>query len=172
MTVIGYLIAALASIFIGNAIPHLTRGSAGYLHRVPWRVPASAAENVLWAAINLLIGIWLAYWAATFDLWPPLALTVGVIVGGGVLALIGTAFRTTRRNAGSSRTSAQCLIQRAYVSHSRTKLPTAKATPTIAATLSAITHPLGLLRSSATDKRSAISSRISFCARSSDETSS
>jgi hypothetical protein len=52
----GYLIAALAAIFIGNAVPHLTRGSAGYLHRVPWRVPASPAENVLWAGINLLIG--------------------------------------------------------------------------------------------------------------------
>ena len=90
MIIFGYAVAALASIFIANAIPHLTRGSAGYLHRVPWRVPASAAENVLWACINLLIGIWLAHWAATFELWAPLALTIGVIVGGGVLALIGT----------------------------------------------------------------------------------
>lgn len=92
MVIFGYVIAAVAGIFLGNAIPHLTRGSAGYLHRVPWRVPASPAENVLWAGINLLIGIWLAYWASTFDLFLPLALTVGVIVGGGCLALIGTRF--------------------------------------------------------------------------------
>ena len=83
MIIVGYLIAALASIFIANAIPHLTRGSAGYLHRVPWRVPASAAENVLWACINLVIGIWIGYWASTYGLFLPLALTVGVIVGGG-----------------------------------------------------------------------------------------
>jgi len=88
----GYLVAALASIFLANAIPHLTRGSAGYLHRVPWRVPASAAENVVWACINLLAGIWLAYWASTWDLFLPLALTVGVVVGGGFLAAIGTRF--------------------------------------------------------------------------------
>jgi hypothetical protein len=92
MVVLGYVIAGLASIFLANAIPHLTRGSAGYLHRVPWRVPASPAENVLWACINLLIGIWLAYWAATFDLFIPLAATVGVIVGGACLAAIGTRF--------------------------------------------------------------------------------
>jgi len=92
MTLVGYVIAAVASIFIANAIPHGTRGGAGYLHRVPWRVPASPAENVLWAGINLLIGIWLAYWASTFGLFLPLALTVGVVVGGAFLALIGTRF--------------------------------------------------------------------------------
>ena len=92
MIVLGYVIAAIASIFIGNAIPHLTRGSAGYLHRVPWRVPASPAHNILWAAINLLIGIWLGYLASTFDLFLPLALSIGVVVGGGCLALIGTRF--------------------------------------------------------------------------------
>ena len=92
MIIFRYAVAALASIFIANAIPHLTRGSAGYLHRVPWRVPASAAENVLWACINLLVGIWLAYWASTWGLFLPLALTVGVVVGGAFLAAIGTRF--------------------------------------------------------------------------------
>jgi len=92
MTFLGYLIVALASIFLSNAVPHATRGGAGYLHRVPWRVPASPAENVLWAGINLIIGIWLAYWGSTFGLFIPLALTVGVVVGGGFLALIGTRF--------------------------------------------------------------------------------
>ena len=67
---------------------------------MPWRVPASAAENILWAAINLLIGIWLAYWAATFELWTPLALTIGMIVGGGVLALIGTRFQNNPKERG------------------------------------------------------------------------
>jgi hypothetical protein len=92
MIFLGYLIAAVASIFLGNAIPHLTRGSAGYLHRVPWRVSATPVHNILWAGINLLIGIWLAYWASTFGLFLPLALTVGVVVGGACLALIGTRF--------------------------------------------------------------------------------
>ncbi len=96
----GYLLAAAASIFLANAIPHLTRGGAGYLHRVPWRVPASAAENVLWAGINLLIGIWLGYWAATFTLFPPLALTIGVVVGGAALAAIGTRFQKNPKERG------------------------------------------------------------------------
>lgn len=100
MIIVGYLIAALASIFIANAIPHLTRGSAGYLHRVPWRVPASAAENVLWASINLVIGIWIGYWASTYGLFLPLALTVGVIVGGGFAALIGTRFANNPAERG------------------------------------------------------------------------
>jgi len=100
MTIVGYIIAAVASIFLANAVPHLTRGSAGYLHRVPWRVPASAAENILWAVINLLIGMWLAYWAATFDLFVPLALTIGVLVGGGGLALIGTRFQNNPKERG------------------------------------------------------------------------
>lgn len=47
---------------------------------------------MLWAGINLLIGIWLAYWASTFGLFLPAALTVGVVVGGAFLALIGTRF--------------------------------------------------------------------------------
>ena len=100
MTFLGYLVAALASVFLANAVPHLTRGSAGYLHRVPWRVPASAAENVLWASINLLIGIWIAYWASTFDLFLPLALTVGVVVGGTFLAAIGTRFARNPEERG------------------------------------------------------------------------
>lgn len=102
MSVIGYAIAALASIFLANAVPHLTRGSAGYLHRVPWRVPASAAENVLWASINLLIGVWLAWWAATYDLFPPVALTIAVVVGGGFLALIGTRFANNPAERGQN----------------------------------------------------------------------
>ena len=47
---------------------------------------------MLWACINLLVGIWLAYWASTWGLFLPLALTVGVVVGGAFLAAIGTRF--------------------------------------------------------------------------------
>jgi len=100
MIVIGYLIAALASVFIANAIPHLTRGSAGYLHRVPWRIPASAGENVVWASLNLLAGIWLGYWAATYGLFPPLALTIGVLAGGGFLVAVGTRFQNNPAERG------------------------------------------------------------------------
>ena len=100
MIVVGYLVAALASVFLANAIPHLTRGSAGYLHRVPWRVPASAGENVVWAAMNLLAGIWLGYWASTFGLFLPLALTVGVLVGGACLVAIGTRFQNNPAERG------------------------------------------------------------------------
>lgn len=102
MSAIGYAIVALSSIFLANAVPHLTRGSAGYLHRVPWRVPASAAENVLWASINLLVGMWLAWWAATYDLFVPVALTVGIIVGGAFLALIGTRFANNPAERGQT----------------------------------------------------------------------
>ena len=82
----GYLIVALASVFLANSIPHLTRGGAGYLHRVPWRSPAQPWENALWGGANLIAGIWLAFWGATFDLFLPLALTVGVVG----CAVIGT----------------------------------------------------------------------------------
>ena len=42
MVIIGYLLVLLAGLFLGNGVPHLTRGSAGYRHRVPWAVPGSA----------------------------------------------------------------------------------------------------------------------------------
>lgn len=100
MPAIGYLVVALASVFLANAVPHLTRGSAGYRHRVPWRVPASAGENVIWAGINLLIGTWLAYWAATYDLYPALACTIGVIVGSAFLVYVGTRFQNNPAERG------------------------------------------------------------------------
>lgn len=100
---VGYLIVALASVFLANSIPHLTRGSAGYLHRVPWRSPAQPWENAIWGGINLLAGIWIAYAASTFDLFLPLALTVGVIVGCAFLALIGTYFLRDPQARGQQR---------------------------------------------------------------------
>lgn len=99
----GYLIVALASLFLANSIPHLTRGGAGYLHRVPWRSPAQPWENAIWGGANLIAGIWLAYWGATFDLFLPLALTVGVVVGCAVLALIGTYFLRDPQARGQQR---------------------------------------------------------------------
>ncbi len=100
---VGYLLIALSSLFIANSIPHLTRGSAGYLHRVPWRSPAQPWENAIWGCANLLAGIWLAYWGTTYDLFVPLALTVGVVVGGALLALIGTYFLRDPRARGQQR---------------------------------------------------------------------
>jgi hypothetical protein len=100
---VGYLLVAVASVFVANAIPHLTRGSAGYLHRVPWRSPAQPWENAIWGSANVVAGIWIAYWASTFDLFPPLALTVGVLIGGAFLALIGTYFLRDPQARGQQR---------------------------------------------------------------------
>ena len=86
--ILGYLLVLLACLFLGNAVPHLTRGSAGYRHRVPWAVPGSAFSNVIWGSINLLIGAWLAWWGSTFGLFVPVALTVGLV--GGFLVLTYT----------------------------------------------------------------------------------
>ncbi len=90
MVFLGYLLVALAGLFAANGIPHFTRGIAGWQHRVPWRKPGSAAENVVWGAINFLAATWLGWWGSTFGLFLPLAVTVAIVVGAAGGALLGS----------------------------------------------------------------------------------
>ena len=51
------LIAAFVSgILLLNAVPHLVQGICGESHMTPFGVESSAAVNVIWAWVNLIIG--------------------------------------------------------------------------------------------------------------------
>ncbi|MBD8078535.1 hypothetical protein [Cellulosimicrobium arenosum] len=81
MTLVGYLLCALAGALAMNGLLHVVKGGTGRRHTVPWAPVASAPVNVLWGAANWLLAIWVGVWAATFHPWLPLALTWGLVLG-------------------------------------------------------------------------------------------
>jgi hypothetical protein len=58
MNIIGSFFSA---IFLFNAIPHLVQGICGRRHMTPFSPESSAAVNVIWGWINLVIGALLAH---------------------------------------------------------------------------------------------------------------
>lgn len=52
------LYAFLAGMFLANAIPHLVKGIAGQSHMTPFKRVSPAWLNVVWAFINVLLGLW------------------------------------------------------------------------------------------------------------------
>lgn len=52
------LLAFLSGMFLTNSIPHLVTGVNGKSHMTPFAKESSAIVNVVWAFINIVIGIW------------------------------------------------------------------------------------------------------------------
>ncbi|MCL4367094.1 hypothetical protein M1563_02905 [Patescibacteria group bacterium] len=49
----------LAGFMMWNSVPHLVTGIAGQQHMTPFSRMSSAATNVVWGFVNLLIGLFL-----------------------------------------------------------------------------------------------------------------
>lgn len=61
-----YPFAFLAGIFLTNAVPHFVMGVTGHLFPTPFASPpgvglSTSVENVLWATINILLGMLFFY---------------------------------------------------------------------------------------------------------------
>jgi len=54
-----FLAPFFSALFLFNAIPHLVQGICGKRHMTPFARSSGPATNVIWAWINLLIGLWL-----------------------------------------------------------------------------------------------------------------
>ena len=48
--------AFISGLFLFNALPHLVQGICGRGHMTPFKRESSAAVNVIWAWVNILIG--------------------------------------------------------------------------------------------------------------------
>jgi len=78
-------------LFCANAIPHLVSGMMGRAFQSPFAHPSgrglsSSTVNVLWGALNLVIGYGLILHVGAFDLRDP-AQTAATGAGGLVIAL-------------------------------------------------------------------------------------
>jgi len=49
--------AFFSGLFLFNAAPHLVRGICGRSHMTPFSVKSSPLTNVLWAWVNIIIGL-------------------------------------------------------------------------------------------------------------------
>jgi hypothetical protein len=48
----------LAGAILFNSIPHLVKGITGQTHMTPFKRVSSPLLNVIWAFVNILLGIW------------------------------------------------------------------------------------------------------------------
>lgn len=53
------ILAFLSGMFLTNSIPHLVTGINGKAHMTPFAKNSSAIVNVIWAFINIALGIWI-----------------------------------------------------------------------------------------------------------------
>jgi hypothetical protein len=53
------LLGFLSGMFLVNSIPHLVTGINGKSHMTPFAKNSSAMVNVIWAFINIIVGIWI-----------------------------------------------------------------------------------------------------------------
>lgn len=53
------LFGFLSGAFLVNSIPHLANGISGKSHMTPFSKESSAIVNVVWAFVNIFIGVWL-----------------------------------------------------------------------------------------------------------------
>lgn len=83
-----YIILFLAGAFGCNSLPHLVSGLRGETFFTPWARPfgkgrSSAVENFLWGAANLVVGLLLYRWAASWQVpYELLAVGIGFVVTG------------------------------------------------------------------------------------------
>jgi hypothetical protein len=56
MIILRYIGYFFAGAFLANGIPHLVHGISGQEFQTPFGAPSSALVNVLWSAVNFLIG--------------------------------------------------------------------------------------------------------------------
>ncbi|MHC9537818.1 hypothetical protein ACVQ8P_08495 [Dellaglioa sp. BT-FLS60] len=52
-----YLYSLIIGIVFANGIPHFIKGITAQQWDVPWKKPASAPTNIVWAIINWLIAV-------------------------------------------------------------------------------------------------------------------
>jgi hypothetical protein len=91
------LVAAFFSAaFLFNAIPHLVQGICGKRHMTPFSPSSSPATNVVWAWINLVVGV--IIWS--FLVTVPPTLQVWLVFGlGGFVTSLGLAIFWTNPDA-------------------------------------------------------------------------
>lgn len=53
------LLGFFSGAFLVNSIPHLVAGVKGKAHMTPLAKESSAFVNVLWAFVNIFLGVWL-----------------------------------------------------------------------------------------------------------------
>lgn len=86
------LLDLLAGAFAANAIPHLVKGITGERHMTPFARSSSAAVNVLWAFVNVLLAFLLLQLASGREYFGvPLATE---LAGPMLLAFLAGAFVT------------------------------------------------------------------------------
>jgi len=90
------LVAAFFSAaLLFNAIPHLVRGICGKSHMTPFGVSSSPATNVVWAWVNLVVGVLI--WKFLVTVTPTLSVWVAFGLGGFVTSLGLAIFWTNPR---------------------------------------------------------------------------
>jgi len=52
-----FIRAFLAGVFLFNSIPHLVKGITGETHMTPFMRRSSPILNILWAFVNILLGL-------------------------------------------------------------------------------------------------------------------
>jgi hypothetical protein len=83
--VLGFLSGA----FIINSIPHLITGINGNAHMTPFAKNSSAMVNVIWAFVNIFIGVWLLNYSnhTIVDVYSMSSFSWSFYVGALVMAL-------------------------------------------------------------------------------------
>lgn len=99
-----YLAYFFGGAFLANSIPHLTNGISGRAFPTPFATPpgrgeSSASLNVIWGAINLLVGYCLLLQIGDFNVLS--TLDVGVAGLGGLLVALSSARHFSRLYGGT-----------------------------------------------------------------------
>jgi hypothetical protein len=93
--VINILVRAfLSGFFLFNSIPHLVKGITGQIHMTPFKRQSSPILNIVWAFINLVIGVYVLGLGAS---WPLGNLTGtdfwAFILGGFVVSVVAASLK-------------------------------------------------------------------------------
>ena len=87
-----YLAYFFAGIFLTNGVPHFIHGVSGKKFRTPFAKPAGKGEsspmvNVIWGAVNFLIGYALVFGVGQFEFGFTLSALM-LVLGGIVMAVV------------------------------------------------------------------------------------
>jgi hypothetical protein len=83
------ILGFLSGAFFINSVPHLVTGINGKTHMTPFSKNSSAIVNIIWAFVNIIIGVWILNYSShqIIDVFSMSNFAWSFWIGGLVMAL-------------------------------------------------------------------------------------